>query len=172
MPKLGELSPAQQAAIKKVGGGSALALAAALAISGVWEGYSRKPYKDPVGILTVCRGETHVPMRTYTDVECAAIDRKRMIARMEEVRKVNPRLAARPLQWAAHASFANNIGIGAYSRSSIVKLFRAGREREACLAMGRYKYAGGKVYQGLLLRRTGDRARFGEIELCLKDARA
>ena len=172
MAKLGELTPAQIDAAKKAGGASALALAAALAISGVWEGNHTTPYKDPVGIWTVCRGETAVEMRKYTPAECDEIDRKRMIARLEEVRKVNPTIARTgPLQWASHASFANNIGIGAYRRSSVLRLYRAGRERDACLAMGKYKFAGGKVFQGLLLRRTGDVARLGEIELCLKDAK-
>lgn len=167
MAKLGQLTPAQMRTAK-AGGATALALAAALAISGVWEGKSNVPYKDPVDVWTVCGGETHVPMRRYTDAECEQIDRRRMISRMEEVRKVNPRIAAKPLQWAAHASFANNIGIGRYSTSSILKLFKQGRESEACLAMGKYKFAGGKVFQGLLLRRTGDKARYGEIELCLE----
>lgn len=167
MAKLGELAP--EALGKAVAGGAtALALAASLAISGVWEGYNTQPYRDPIGVLTVCRGETHVKMRTYTDAECDEIDRKRMVSRLEEVRKVNPKLPAKPLTWAAHASFANNIGIGAYQRSSIYRLSIQGHDREACQAMGKYKFAGGKVYQGLALRRTGDKARLGEIELCLK----
>lgn len=163
MPKIGELTPTQKA---KAGGGAALALAAALAISSVWEGYSNKPYRDPIGIWTVCRGETHVPMRQYTDAECDEIDRNRMTARLEEVRKVNPAIDGDPLQWAAHASLANNVGIGNYKKSNTLRLYRQGRKREACDAIGAWRLAGGRVWQGLVLRRTGDKARLGEIELC------
>lgn len=163
--KLGGLTP-DQVTKAAAGGAAALALAASLAISSVWEGYSATPYKDPIGILTVCRGETHVPMRRYTDAECDAIDTGRMKSRLEEVRRINPGIAADPYQWAAHASLANNIGIANYGRSGTLRLYKQGRKREACEAMAAWRLAGGRVWRGLVLRRSGDATRLGEIELC------
>jgi lysozyme len=163
--KLGELSPAQvKAAI--AGGAASLALAAAAAISPVWESVRLEPYRDPIGVWTVCGGETHVPMRRYTEKECAEIDGRRMRSRLEEVRKVNPGIAADPYQWAAHTSLANNIGIANYTRSSTLRLYKQRRKREACEAMSAWRLAGGKVWRGLVLRRSGDATRLGEIELC------
>lgn len=165
MTKRGQLTP-EQKKTAAAGGAASLALAAALAISGVWEGYSNKPYLDPIKIWTVCRGETHVPMREYSDAECDKIDTKRMSDRLEEVRRVNPSITNDPLQWAAHASLANNIGIGNYTRSTTLRLYKQGHEREACNAMASWRLAGGRVWNGLVLRRNGDKARLGEIELC------
>nr|WP_302053760.1 glycoside hydrolase family protein [Sphingomonas tagetis] len=139
-----------------------------MAISAVWEGNSLTPYHDPIGVWTVCRGETHVPMRPYTEAECDAIDRRRMTLRLQEVRELNPGIVADPLQWAAHASLANNVGRANYARSSTLRLYKQGRKREACDAIRSWRLAGGKVWQGLVLRRTGDAARLGEIELCKK----
>lgn len=165
--KLGDLSAAD-AKTAAAAGVTSLALAAALAISAVWEGNSLKPYRDPVGVWTVCRGETNVPMRTYSEAECTVIDRRRMESRLAEVRALNPGIVADPYQWAAHASLANNVGIGNYARSRTLKLYKQGRKREACEAIGSWRLAGGKVWRGLVLRRTGDAQRLGEIELCKK----
>lgn len=165
--KAGELSPAE-IKIAAAGGVGSLALAAALAISAAWEGHSLKPYRDPIGVWTVCRGETHVPMRSYTEAECNAIDRRRMISRLAEVRAATPGIERHELQWAAHASLANNVGIANYRRSSTRRLYLQGRYRAACEAIASWRLAGGKMWQGLVLRRSGDKARLGEIELCLK----
>lgn len=163
--KAGELSPAQ-IKVAAAGGVGSLALAAALAISGVWEGHSLKPYRDPIGVWTVCGGETHVPMRTYTPEECKAIDRRRMTLRLAEVRAATPGIERHELQWAAHASLANNVGMANYKISRTRSLYLQGKYRAACDAIASWRLAGGKVWQGLVLRRTGDAARLGEIELC------
>lgn len=164
--KRGELSAAQKKTALK-GGSAALALAAMVAIVPVWEGRSLTPYKDVRGISTVCDGETKVQMRKYTNAECDAITARRLAYFRDGVRRQNPRIVQDPLQWAAHGSFAYNAGLGNYNKSSVARLYRQGAEAQACRAMGKYKFAVGKVYQGLVVRRTGDSARLGEIELCL-----
>lgn len=166
--KRGELTEEQKNKALKVGGPAALALAAMVAIVPVWEGRSLVPYKDVRGIETVCDGETEVEMRRYTPAECDAILQRRLKYFRDLVRKRNPRLVNYPLTWAAHGSFAYNAGVGAYNKSSIAKLFEQGSYEASCKAIGKYKFAGGKVYRGLVLRRNGDDARLGEIELCLQ----
>ena len=146
----------------------ALAAAGALAVAAgtiaAWEGSRNEPYRDPVGILTVCYGETEVRMRRYTDAECRAMLERRAAQFMEGVRIRNPEIAEFPKQWAAHTSFAYNVGLAAYGRSSVARLFEQGRQADACRFMGRYVYAGGRRLQGLANRRAA------ETRLCLEDA--
>lgn len=166
--KKGELTPAQKKATLKKGGPSALALAAACSLGATWEGISLMPYPDVRKVETVCRGETSVEMRRYTQAECDAIYAKRMAHFRDAVRRRNPRLVNYPLTWGAHASFAYNTGVGTYNGSSVARLFSQGAYSQSCRAMAKYKYANGHLYRGLLLRRTGDAARLGEVELCLE----
>jgi lysozyme len=164
-PKRGELSPKQKTA---AGGGLALALAASVAILQVWEGKVNDPHWDRYGkVWDVCYGETRIEMRRYSDKECADQLLKATKEFQAAVLKLNPRLATDPYQLAAHTSFAYNLGVGTYSRSSVRSFYAAGDERRACNAIGRYRYAGKQVLRGLELRRKGDATRFGEIELCL-----
>jgi len=144
--------------------GSVLA-AAALAVATIapWEGKRNDPYRDPIGILTVCYGETSVPMRRYSDAECEEMLQARAAEFMEGVRVRNPGIASYPHQWAAHTSFAYNVGLAAYGRSSVASLFAQGKQADACRFLGRYVYAGGRKLQGLVNRRAA------EIALCLKD---
>ncbi|WP_299307851.1 lysozyme [uncultured Croceicoccus sp.] len=136
----------------------------AVATIAPWEGKRNAPYRDPVGIETVCYGETRVEMRRYSDAECAAMLEQATTEFAEGVRWRNPGIAEYPYQWAAHASFAYNVGLATYGRSSVARLFEEGRQREACAFLNRYVYAGGKRLRGL------ERRRAAEAELCLQDA--
>lgn len=153
---------------------SALAAAAVLAISvpvGIsWEGEELDPYKDAVGVDTVCSGATDVQMRRYTRAECTEITTRQYARFRDEVAKVEPGLKKEPWQWAAYSLFASNTGTPTFSRSTMLKLYRDGKFVEACRFLANYKYAGGKVFQGLLFRRQGKDERIGEIELCLVGA--
>lgn len=148
----------------KAAGAAAAALALAVATIAPWEGKRNAPYRDPIGILTVCYGETRVAMRRYSDAECAAMLEAAAGEFQEGVRRRNPAIAAFPHQWAAHTSFAYNVGLATYGRSSVARLLAAGRQAEACRFIGRYVYAGGKPLRGL------ERRRAAETALCLKDA--
>lgn len=146
--------------------GSVLAtIALATATVATFEGKRNVPYRDPIGILTVCYGETRVAMRTYSDTECRAMLEQAVGEFMEGVRVRNPAIAEYPHQWAAHTSFAYNVGLGTYRKSSVARLFEQGRQAEACRFLGRYVYAGGKKLRGL------ERRRAAEVALCLEDAR-
>lgn len=166
MTKRGELTP-QQKKVAATGGVTALALAATMAILPVWEGKSNNPYFDSVKVKTVCYGETRVEMRKYSDKECIVMLEKGAKEFQTWVLEANPRLKTDPYQWAAHTTFAYNVGMGNYRKSSVRRLYAAGHEIAACRAMGKYRLAGGKVLKGLVLRRGGDADRLGEMELCL-----
>lgn len=166
MPKRGELTPEQKKTALK-GGTAALAGAAILAILPVWEGKSNDPYFDSVKVRTVCYGETRVEMRHYSDKECLLLLDEGAQQFQKAVLQVNPGLSKDPYIWAAHTSFAYNNGVATYRKSSVSSLYRLGRKKESCQAIAKYKYAGKKILPGLVLRRNGDKTRFGEVELCL-----
>jgi lysozyme len=160
------MSEARVSTTSKVGlVGSVIAMMAlALATVAPFEGKRNEPYRDPIGILTVCYGETRVEMRRYSDAECMAMLEQGVVEFAEGVRLRNPGIASYPRQWAAHTSFAYNVGLARYGRSSVARLFSEGRQRAACEFMTRYKYADGHVLAGLVRRRAAERA------LCLENA--
>lgn len=151
---------------KVVGGGSAAALLLAVPFIAGWEGKSNDPYKDIVGITTVCYGETRVKMRRYTDEECKVMLEKAVDGFMQPVLKMTPTLQDRPYELAAATSLAYNIGLKNYENSSVRKQFNLGNFKQACnnfklwnkaRRMGRLV-----VVKGLVNRRAK------ETELCLK----
>ena len=165
-PKIGP----KTAAAGGVVGGAASALALMFSLTPVWEGRSLDPYRDIVGVWTVCDGETRAEMRSYSEAECNAMSEDAFREHLDFVASVSPGIEQWPFQHAAHADLAYNIGKGGYARSSVSREFRRGNYREACRAILKYKFAGGRVVRGLELRRTGDAARIGAYEMCLGDA--
>jgi lysozyme len=136
----------------------------------VWEGTRLDPYKDPVGKWTVCTGETEVPMQHYTVAECNAISARRFKDFLDYTAAATPGLADNSYMHAAFGDMAYNNGKAAYAASSMRRLFAKGSYREACRVILQYKYAGGQVLPGLVLRRTGDAARIGDYEMCVAGA--
>jgi len=165
-PKVGP----KTAAAGGVAGGAIGALALMFSLTPAWEGRSLDPYQDIVGKWTVCDGETRVEMRRYTEAECNAMSEKAFREHLDFVALTSPGIEHWPFQHAAHADLAYNIGKDAYARSSVSREFNRGNYREACRAILKYKFAGGRVVRGLVLRRTGDAARIGAYEMCLGDA--
>lgn len=161
---------AKKVGIASAAGGAVSALALMMSLTPSWEGERLDPYRDIVGKWTVCRGETEVEMRHYTPAECDAMSKRRFQEFLDYVASVAPGVEQYPFQHAAFADLAYNIGKAGFKKSSVVVLFRLGEHREACRKILLYKYAGGKVINGLQLRRTGDAARIGDYEMCLGDA--
>jgi lysozyme len=147
-------------------GGGLIAMALAVAVPTIekWEGTKTVPYRDVVGIQTVCTGETRVKMRVYTVAECKA-----MLMRTLErdfapaVLKAVPQIANHPNAYAAAISLSYNIGTGAFAHSTVARRFNAGNWRGGCEAFLMWNKAGGRVIKGLDNRRRDERA------LCLKD---
>lgn len=137
---------------------AAVALVAALTASS--EGLRTKPYRDPVGIPTVCYGDTEVQMRTYSANECANL----LIARLQRdyapaVLACVPALSDHRYAFAASIDAAYNAGKAAFCRSRMARSFNAGQWRQGCEGFrGWYVTAGGKVYSGLVRRREAERS--------------
>lgn len=134
------------------------AVAGLIALTAQWEGKSNTPYRDVVGVWTVCYGETRVAMRQYSDAECREMLADGLADFAGPVLARNPELAGHDPQIVAATSLAYNIGSAAYARSGVARLFSAGHWRSACDAFARWNRAGGRVIHGLTRRRAAERA--------------
>jgi lysozyme len=158
------VSPPARSAKAKIaaGGGIGAAITLAIALLAPWEGKSNDPYRDIVGVWTVCFGETRVPMRRYSDAECIAMKRRAVEHDFAPaVFRCVPELRDRPNQAAASISLAYNIGTSGFCKSTAARRFNAGDWRGGCEAIGRFNRAGGKIVRGLVNRRAA------EVRLCL-----
>lgn len=159
------MNAAGRAARQGLMGGAALAAAVAM-IAG-FEGRRNAPYHDMAGVLTVCHGETQVPMRRYSDAECAAMLRRRVEHDYAKpVLACVPALAHRPGPLVASVSLAYNIGVGAFCRSTVARRFNAGDWAGGCDAFRVWTRANGAVVPGLVRRREAER------RMCLTPAAA
>lgn len=139
---------------------AACALCAALTAG--YEGLRTKPYKDPVGISTVCYGETERAMRSYTADECMALLKDRQASDYAPaVLRCVPGFADERRRYAFAASIdaAYNAGIAAFCRSRMARAFNAGQWKAGCAGfVGWYETAKGKRLKGLVRRRASERA--------------
>ncbi|WP_283439739.1 lysozyme [Serratia sp. CC22-02] len=137
--------------------GGAIAIAAVLIPS--LEGVEYKPYRDVVGVLTVCYGHTGpdiIPDKTYTEAECKAMLDKDLVPFARSVER-SVKVPASEYQKAALISFSYNVGVKAFESSTLLKKLNAGDSRGACDEMRRWNKAGGKVWKGLINRREVER---------------
>lgn len=157
-------NPVTQAAVRYV---APAALALAASTVAYYEGVRYRAYKDPVGILTVCYGETQGVDRNrlYTESDC----RLMLEARVGEFAAQVQSLIAIPqpdTRIAALTSFAYNVGIENFRKSTLLRKLNAGDAVGACNELPRWNKAKGQVLPGLVKRREAER------QLCLKGIRA
>jgi lysozyme len=157
----GEPSVKKRGLAALIGTGAAALLVAQVA---GFEGKRNDPYKDIVGVWTVCYGETRVAMKRYSDAECKTMLADGLADYAAPVLARNPELKGHDGPLAAAVSLAYNIGPAAYRKSSVARNFSAGRWKDACDAFLKWSYAGGKQVKGLLRRRQEERA------MCLRGA--
>lgn len=141
--------------------------AIAVVCVGGFEGMRLTAYKDPIGINTVCAGETRgVKMGDrYTLAECNTMLEGRLVEFWIEAERCVPALSTMPApRQAAVVSLAYNIGSGAFCKSSAARLLQAGYVQAGCDAFMKWTKAGGVTFKGLVRRREAERA------LCLRDA--
>jgi lysozyme len=151
---------------KRLKKGSAIA-ATAIAILGGFEGLRTVAYLDPIGIPTVCFGETRgVQMGDrYTVQQCKDMLGDRLVefeAGMRACLKQPDKVPDKP--YVAFLSFTYNIGIGAFCKSTMARKINAGDIRGACDEFPKWDKAAGIRLPGLTKRRTAERA------LCLAGA--
>lgn len=137
---------------------------AAIALIGAWEGLRTVAYRDPIGIPTICFGETrNVKMGDVkTKDECRRMLGDRLLEFERGMRaclKAPDKVPDGP--YVAALSLSYNIGTAAFCRSSVRAHLDAGNIRAACDALLRFVKAGGMTLPGLVNRRKAER------EVCL-----
>lgn len=147
----------------------AYATAAAIAIAVPAEGLRQVAYRDPVGIMTVCYGETRdvVPGKTYSIEECKAKLNSEMLKAVETVDRCAPGLPVHAL--AAFGDAVYNLGptiVCDTKRSTAARLLKEGKVGDACMQLPRWNKAntpmGPIVLPGLTKRRNA------EMALCMR----
>lgn len=133
-----------------------------LALIKAFEGLRLAAYKDAVGIWTIGYGSTgeHVtPGMTITRHEAEDLLRADLVRFEECVDRNCPDLNQN--QFDACVSLAFNIGCGAFEKSSLCKLAKAGRHKLAKLQFARWVFAGGRKLNGLIRRRKAEAELYG-----------
>lgn len=121
------------------------------------EGQRTEPYRDPVGILTVCYGETHVEMRSYTQQECRDMLSGSLAEHWAGIAACVPADAPDRVK-AASLSFAYNVGASAFCGSTMSRKLMSRDYTGGCAELSRWTYAGGQQLPGLVKRRAAERA--------------
>lgn len=132
----------------------------AVGLVGGFEGLRTQAYKDPVGIPTICFGETlGVRMGDRkTPEECKNMLELRLEGFFGGAVACVPRLATQaPERIAAHVSLAYNIGVGAYCQSTVARRANAGDWIGSCDAFLMWNKAKGIPLPGLARRRAEER---------------
>ena len=131
-----------------------------------FEGLRLKAYDDGVGVWTIGFGTTIYPngIRVKKGDTCTEAQAKAYMAHdLKKFESTVNRAVTVPLnqnQFDALVSLAYNIGIGAFSKSTLVKKLNAGDIRGAAEQFDVWVNAGGKRMQGLVNRRVKEKGIF------------
>lgn len=146
---------------------SATFAAAAVALVGAWEGLQFAAYRDIVGVLTICYGDTKNVRagQVATKAECDRRLLEQLVAHENGMLTcLRPDLPDGP--HLAFLSLTYNIGVAAFCKSTLVRKANAGDLRGACEELKKFTRAGGSIIRGLILRRDA------EHEICIEGLRA
>ncbi len=132
--------------------------AAGLALIKASEGLRLKAYRCPADVVTIGFGSTgpHVKMgMTITEAEAEAL----LIEDLSRFEKGVSALAPVTTQgqFDALTSFAFNVGLGAFGKSTLLKKHLAGDCAGAAKQFARWNRGGGRVLAGLTKRREAER---------------
>ena len=147
---------------KWAAGGAAILLASAAMVSTIRhdEGREYEPYRDIVGVWTVCDGITGPDVihgKVYTDQECNALTIKNVEKHGSELLDcIHVRITQQ--MYESLAGWAFNVGTGAACKSTAIRLINQGQFYAGCKDLLRWNRAGGRVVRGLTLRRERESA--------------
>ena len=129
-----------------------------------WEGYRPEAYRDIVGVLTICYGETEGVLEgeVRTREECEAGLRAGLVrywrALLPYFEPGTLAMFLTPERGAAFNSLSWNVGVAGTGRSTAMRRLNAGDIRGACEAFAMWNRAGGRVIRGLVNRRADETA--------------
>lgn len=126
-----------------------------------YEGCRLQAYQDSVGVWTIgygCTGPNIAPGMRITQAEADQMLSDRLTKEFEPgVIKAIGATATTQAQFDAMVSLAFNIGVGAFSKSSVARLHKLGQATAAADAFLLWNKAGGNVLAGLVKRRAEER---------------
>lgn len=132
-----------------------------------FEGFKAEPYKCSAGVWTIGYGTTFYPNGVKVGENCPEITRgqaeqylKFALCKFEAgvEKKVTSQLSQN--QFDAVVSFCYNLGLAAFSKSTLLKLINEGKFLLAAEEFVKWNKAGGKVVDGLTTRRKKERLLF------------
>jgi GH24 family phage-related lysozyme (muramidase) len=131
-----------------------------------FEGFRARAYRDPVGVWTI--GYGHTSMAGVPEVRAGMVvseaEATEILRRDVEMfaRGVRQRLtrAVSDAQFSALVSFAYNVGLGAFAKSSVLRAVNAGEFEAVPRRLALWTKAGGRTLPGLIRRRAAEAALF------------
>ena len=138
------------------------ALEIAIPLIARFEGCRLHAYKDAVGVPTIGYGSTRgVKMGdVWTQEKADERLREEVSEFMDRVMRETVAIELNPHELAALTSFAYNLGIGAFHKSTLRRKLLKGDKRGAADEFHRWNHAGGRVLAGLTRRREDEREVF------------
>lgn len=143
-------------------GGRMMLSLAGLAHLKQWEGLKLSPYKDSAGLWTI--GYGHLLKNgewwdSITEAQASQLLAQDVGTAEDAVNSLVKVTLSQP-QFDALVSFVYNVGVGAFRRSTLLKLLNAGDYAGAAAQLPLWRKAGGQVIQGLVNRRASEVALF------------
>jgi len=141
---------------------------AAIALIKHHEGVRSRPYRCPANLFTVGVGHLigdgkSLPEswnRTFSKEEIDAL-LKSDLRRFElGISKMLPNVPLRQCEFDCLVSFAFNLGLGTFQRSTLRQALLRGDKKAAMESLVKYCRAGGKILRGLQIRRLDEKALF------------
>jgi len=132
------------------------------------EGVRSRPYRCAANLYTVGVGHLigdgkHLPdswNRTFSQEEIDGL-LKSDLRRFElGVHKMLPNVPLRQCEFDCLVSFAFNLGLGTFQRSTLRQALLRGDKKAAMESLVKYCRAGGKILRGLQIRRLDEKALF------------
>jgi len=132
------------------------------------EGVRNRPYRDCIGLWTVGVGHLigdgkSLPEswnKTFTSEEVDALLIRDLNRFERGVSKMLPNVPLRQCEFDCLVSFAFNVGLGTFQRSTLRQALLRGDKKAAMESLVKYCRAGGKIVKGLQTRRLDEKAVF------------
>lgn len=152
--------PPPQSKARLIGLLGALGCSIVLTVVPQFEGTKLVGYKDPIGIITDCTGDTTQAVlgKRYTKEQCRDILIADLADHAEGVLACVPQLKGNTFPLAAATSFDFNVGDEKFCNSTMANKFREGDIQGACNEFPKWNMAGGHVLPGLVKRRAAEKA--------------
>ena len=141
---------------------------AGIALIKHYEGVRSRPYRCPARLWTVGVGHLIgsgklLPdsyNRTFTKEEIDALLIRDLNRFERGISKMLPNVPLRQCEFDCLVSFAFNLGLGTFQRSTLRQALLRGDKKAAMESLVKYCRAGGKILRGLQIRRLDEKALF------------